>query len=166
MHWTLIEFSDDSLATADQPVVIIPLLPPGKTVTVRPMLDLPMVDCQEIRMAVSPRHALLLTWHDPRTDKSIVQADAAVAAQLNRAVTRQADRQWFYRPGRRPTTVTPPFLENAPCTPISGQLLPGYGFPAALASRRRARAGRLLEQTDRASDPDAVSVVMPAELAA
>lgn len=166
MHWTLLEFPDGGLATSDQPVVIVPLIPPGETVHARPMIDLAMPECLEIRFALGPRHAMLLTWHDAPDTEAIVQADDAVAAHLNRSVIRQADRQWFHHPARRPTTVTPPFLERTPCSPVSGALVPRYGFHAAVASNRRARVAAILQKPDDDTDPSAIKVVIRQPVAA
>ena len=147
MHWTLIEVDERLLATSDQPVTFVPLLPPGRTALVTAIPRGSLLDCEEVRFAVSPRHALLLTWIDqPWTDVMLRGTDRVVS-QLNRAVIAQANRQWFHHPDRRPVTVTPDSLalDNI-CLPVGRELHDGYGPGVAQISRRRADTARCLEQ--------------------
>jgi hypothetical protein len=140
MHMTLLECDDDLLATSDQPVTLVPLLEPGQRAEVGSPIANPLFDCQEIRFAIGPRHALLFTWLDEPSDEGVRYAGDDVAAQLNRAVIAQADKEWFHHPNRRPTTLTAGELDSRICRPIAPMLLPGYGSQYASASRRRADA--------------------------
>lgn len=148
MHWALLEFDERLLATSDQPLSIAPIVRPGESGNVGAFLDRPLLECEEIRFPVGPRHALLLTWHDGLADGTVIRADDGIAAQLNRAVVGQADEQWFYHPDRRPTTLIPRNLGDASCSAIGRTLIPGYGWHAAIASDRRARAATILRQPD------------------
>ena len=159
MHWTLVSFDQRLLATSDQPVTIVPLLAPGTRAKVLPLPRGPLLECQEVRIAVNPSKALVLTWHDEPDDGPPIRGDDPLAAQLNRAVIVQADRQWFHHPGRRPTSLLAPLIEAAPCSPIGGLVVSGYGHQSALSSRRRAdTAANLRELVESASD-DEVRVV-------
>lgn len=151
MHWTLIEFPASLLATSDQPVTIAPLLAPGESAPVLPLLRGPVFNAEEIRIAVGPRHALLLTWLNEPCDGGVVLAGDDVAAHLNRAVIGQREEEWFHHPERRPTTlIAPLFSEIGTCGLLGRRLLPGYGYEAAVASNRRWEAlgnlDRMVEQ--------------------
>jgi hypothetical protein len=100
------------LATSDHPVTVVPILRPSETERVQPITNRFVLECEEIRFAIGPKHALLLTWGDGANDGQRVGCDDQIAAQLNRAVIRQADTEWFHHPARRPTTFIAPVLES------------------------------------------------------
>ena len=136
MHWALLEFRDEVLATSDQPVTVV-ASEHGSDIGPAPVPTAGLTACEEIRMALDPRHALVLTWLNEPDDGPRVRGDDWLAAQLNGTVIKQADDQWFHHPVRRPTTLVPsPTLEQ-PTGPIGGQLFPGYDSAAAAVSRRR-----------------------------
>jgi Protein of unknown function (DUF4238) len=68
MHWTLVEFNHALLATSDQPVTIVPLMRPGVDVPVAAIPSGPLVDCLEVRFALTPCHALVMAWIDEPDD--------------------------------------------------------------------------------------------------
>lgn len=146
MHWTLLEFGAPLLATSDQPVTVVPLLDASETAPVTPLPQGPILDVEEIRLALGPRHALLMTWLDEPDDGPAVRGGHDEAAQLNRAVIGQADREWFHHPARRPTTLTPPLLQADRCGPLGREVLPAYDWRKALDSRRRRETAANLEQ--------------------
>ena len=146
MHWTLIKFDEHLLATSDQPVTVVPLLKPGFQALVVAHPRGPMIDCEEIRFAVGPRHALLFTWRDEPSASTAIEGSDEIAAQLNRAVIAQADREWFHHPARRPTRLTPPILEAGRCVPIGRIVHPDYTWETALTSRRRAETAISVER--------------------
>jgi Protein of unknown function (DUF4238) len=146
MDWTLVEFSDSVLATSDHPVTVVPILRDGEQAPVTPIPDRFVLECEEIRFPIGPRHALLFTWSDGTRDGIRVRGDDGMAAELNRAVTAQADTQWFHHPSRRPTTFAAPFLQPRTCSAIGRALLPGYGWERALVSRRRIATAAMIDQ--------------------
>jgi len=153
MHWSLIEFREPLLATSDQPFAVVPLLDEGQSAPVLPLLRGPMFNAEEMRIAIGPHRALLLTWLNQPCDGSIIQAGDEMAAELNRPVIGQADQEWFHHPDRRPTTLAGPLLDETACTPIGRKVHDGYGYHAALVSPRRMRAiqtmDRLVDATQR-----------------
>jgi hypothetical protein len=146
MHWTLVEFDCGLLATSDQPVTIVPIMRPGVDVPIAPIPSGPLVDCLEVRFALTPRHALVMAWIDEPDDGPVMNGDDALAAQLNRAVIAQADEQWFHHPARRPVRLIPPDLHAASCEPVSHRLHAGYDAVAASSSQRRIQAGANLDE--------------------
>jgi hypothetical protein len=160
MHWTLLEFPAALLATSDQPVTIAPLLAPGESAPVLPLLRGPVFNAEEIRIAVGPRHALLLTWLNEPCDDGIALAGDDVAAHLNRAVICQREDEWFHHPDRRPTTlVAPLFSEVVDCRLLGRQLLPGYDYEAAVSSPRRWKALGNLDRMVERDIKDRVEIV-------
>jgi hypothetical protein len=137
MHWALLEFRDEVLATSDQPVTVVPLLGEQDWA---PLATLPpggLASCEEIRMALDPRHALLMTWLNEPDDGPMFHGTDRVAAELNRAVIGQADEQWFHHPARRPTTLTPGTTPEQGCGAIGRLLFRDYDHESALCSQRR-----------------------------
>lgn len=166
MNRRLVEFDREVLATSDQPVSVVPLLPRGESAPVAALPDKPLLDCEEIRLAVGPRHALVFTWHDEPSPKAVVRGRDEIAAQLNRAVIAQADRDWFHHPARRPTTLTPPDLGSKVCLPVGSRLIAGYGAEAARSSSRRADTAANVERMIEDEITDQIRVVRVRPVAA
>jgi hypothetical protein len=145
MHWTLLDFRDEVLATSDQPVTVVPLLDGQSTAPLAPVPANGLADCEEIRMALDPRHALLLTWLNEPDDGPRLVGDDHLSTQLNRAVIGQADEQWFHHPARRPTTLTSSMLADRQCDAIGRLVIPGYGSEEAKCSQRRLDTVRNIE---------------------
>lgn len=121
MHWTLVEFARPLVATSDHPVVLWPGIDSSAPRAVE-MADVGLMECLEIRLALSPRHAVLMTWSDASdTDHVLVNGRRDHAANLNAFAVVNADRQWFHLPGRAPPRASGQLL------PLSVQLVPGYG---------------------------------------
>jgi hypothetical protein len=137
MHWTLLEFDERLLATSDQPVTVVPLLSAGSAAPLEPVPRTGLAECEEIRMPLDPRRALLLTWRNLPDDAPTIRVRDDIAVQLNRAVIGQADQQWFHHPDRRPTTLDATFAADGVCRAIGRMLLPGYGYDEAIGSQRR-----------------------------
>jgi hypothetical protein len=143
-HWTLIEFPDRLLATSDQPVAIVPILPDGTRAPVDAAPRGGILFAEEFRFPIDPKHALLFTWAEGRDTPVVPTGSDDLAADLNRAVVSQADREWFHHPQRRPTTLPLSGLRTGDCSPVARRLMPEYGPAAAVESlRRRAAAERL-----------------------
>jgi hypothetical protein len=146
MHWTVLEFSEPLLATGDQPVTIAPLLSEGSSAPVQPLPSNGLLNTEEIRFPLDPSHALLLTWLNEPDDGPALPCGDQIAAELNRAVIGQVDKDWFHHPERRPTTVTASNLRPGGCGLIGRALLHGYTAEQARDSRRRHDAARNLDQ--------------------
>ncbi len=139
MHWSLVEFPELLLATSDQPLTIVPILADGETAEVKALPDGPLLGCEEMRIALSPRLVLVLTWLNLPDDQPVLQGSDGLAADLNRAVIGQADRQWFHHPARRPTTLVASVFSSKLCPAVGRSLLADYSWQAALTSKRRLR---------------------------
>jgi hypothetical protein len=143
-HWTLIEFPDRLLATSDQPVTIVPILPDGMRAPVDAAPRGGILFAEEFRFPIDPKHALLFTWAEGRDTPVVPTGSDDLAAELNRAVISQADREWFHHPQRRPTTLPLSGMPTGNCVPVARRLMTWYGPKAAAESlRRRAAAERL-----------------------
>lgn len=145
MHWTLIEFDECLLGTSDQPVTVVPLLKPPTTGSSIAHPQIPLLECEEIRMPLGPQHALLFTWRDEPIEAQPISGNESLAADLNRAVIAQADEEWFHHPDC-PTSLVPPALDEGPCSAIGREILPGYGWQSATGSRRRSDAASIIER--------------------
>jgi hypothetical protein len=145
-HWTLLKFSAPLLATSDHPVTIVPLLADGASSPVRPLPPSGLLNTEEFRFAINPRVALLCTWLNEPDDGPPVAGTDELAAELNRAVISQADKEWFHHPDRHPAQLTPANLTLRECRAIGGTVLPQYGSEHALNSRRRQDTSRNLER--------------------
>lgn len=137
MHWTLVRFDDRLLATSDQPVTVVPMLDGSDSKIVHPVPRAGLLDCEEIRFALAPDLALIMSWLNEPEPTEPAAGNDLLAAQLNRAVITQADREWFYHPQRRPTTLYGRDLSAQGCLPLARLLHPGYGVEAARESQRR-----------------------------
>jgi Protein of unknown function (DUF4238) len=144
MHWTWVEFSGRDLATSDVPLTVVPILRDDEVAPVAPLPAGSLLDTEELRFALSPEDALVMTWLDHQGEGLRVRGGDRIAAYLNRAVIRQADRQWFHHPERRPTTLVTPDLGETWCPPVGRLILPGYDSARARCSRRRAHTGQMM----------------------
>ncbi|HEY0280563.1 MAG TPA: DUF4238 domain-containing protein [Solirubrobacterales bacterium] len=142
-HWTLVEFPAPLLATADQPITVIPLLDDG-TAPLRTLPTSGLLGTEEFRFALNPSVALICTWIDRPDGDPPVRGSEEIAAQLNRAVIDQADGEWFYRPGRRPA-ITLDELRPSGRRPVGRILFPGYGISQVRESRRLVETTRNAE---------------------
>lgn len=153
MHWTLMDFDRPLLATSDVPVTVVPILDVGNAAPVQPLPIGSLLDCEEIRFPLNPAQALVMTWLDRAGPPPRVQGDDELAAHLNRAVIRQADRQWFHIPARRPTTLLASDLGVNLCPQIGRLVHAGYGTGSARASARRSRTTQLLRAAIDSDEP-------------
>lgn len=146
MHWTLLEFPVPLLATSDQPVTVVPLLADGATARVLAMPPTGFVMTEEIRFALDPRHALVFTWVNDIDAERPVLADDDFAAELNRSVIAQADREWFHHPDRRATRLKRDDPNVEVCSSIGHQLIPEYSSSYAVESPRRLHTIKLINR--------------------
>jgi hypothetical protein len=144
MHWTLLSFDEPLLITSDQPVSPVPLMTPG---VIEPFTAFPgggWVKTLEIRFPLTPRLALLATWHmGPEAPITGTWQDAV---NLNVSTMQQAAKQFVQSPEREP--AMPPAIFERPqapvVVPISIQVLPGYTLDAATRSPRREQTSEIV----------------------
>lgn len=132
MHWTLVRFDDPVLATSDHPVVRWPISEGPRPPAPEPD-GFGFINLLEVRMALTPSLAVLMTWMDRADAPSPVRGRKHHAANLNSFVVAQAEKQWFHLPGRKPRSGSGRF------EPLSADLVPGYNATAAASSARRQR---------------------------
>jgi hypothetical protein len=130
MRWHLIEFDRPLLAISDHPVVEwhrkADVRRPGPNA-----LGIGALNFLEIRVPISPKLALLMTWQDLPDAASVIPGTEETAANMNAFTIANADRQWMYQPGS-----TPPVAQGY-LPPIAPTLIPGYGPSEVEASRVR-----------------------------
>ena len=137
MHWTLVDFHRPLIATCDEPVVLWP----GAESFSPQAFDIRrsgILECIEVRLPLSPQHAVLMTWSDkPDSADARVGGTRDQARNFNAFTAKAADRQWFHLPGR------PPPIGSGRLLPLSTQIVSGYTPHAAAASARRQRAAEI-----------------------
>jgi hypothetical protein len=138
MRWTLLEFENPCLALSDHPVISWPLNAAFR----RPEPNhsgVGALNLLEVRIPISPRQAILMTWSDEPGLTQRAQASKEIASNLNAFTIANAERQWFHRPGEA-TPVASGFLD-----PISPATLDGYDRLTAEASRIRKEVSKSIE---------------------
>ncbi|MDQ6805799.1 MAG: DUF4238 domain-containing protein [Actinomycetota bacterium] len=141
-QWALLRFPHPWLATCDQPLIPLALLPQGARVPVGETP--PLLETIEFRFVVNPSHALILSWHDAPDWTAWAMADQLLAAEINRSVVGRTDVEYFHRPDAKPPFVAPPWTPTDECNPISPRLDDGYWRETAVHSQRRRRADKLV----------------------
>jgi hypothetical protein len=71
MNWTLLRFDEPLLITSDHPVCPVPIIEGGADRAIHPMPDERWMNTIEVRFPLSPRLALLATWHMSEPQSSI-----------------------------------------------------------------------------------------------
>jgi hypothetical protein len=143
-HFCLLRAREPILGTGDQPVVPVPMRV-GTTAEIAAAPAGGFASTVELRVAVGPRHALLLTWLDDADDvRDAAEIGYPEACNLNWSVAVQADEECFLHPGGSMPTVSPPFAapNSHPLGPI---VHPGYSEEAAVRSGRRTQAAAKVE---------------------
>jgi hypothetical protein len=144
-HWTLLTTSDPILGTSDQPVVPVPIVGPqaAAEITATPAGGFALTT--EFRIAIDPRHALLLTWLDDADNiRDIATIGHRDACALNWSVAAQADAECFHHPQGSMPTVCPPFA-GPDSYPLGPSVHPGYDDDAAMRSSRRTQAAHRVD---------------------
>lgn len=138
MHWTLVTFKKGRLATSDHPVVVWPFSRRRST-PVRNDLDAGVTDTLEVFAPLAPDVLLLMTWLDGKDEPRPADGEGRHVATANAFVTANADEQWFHEPG------VDPWMTRGMRTPLSSDLVAGYGRAGAERSPRRAQARALAQ---------------------
>lgn len=127
MKWTLLEFDGPCLALSDHPVVDWPIVTEFR----RPepsRVGVGALNFLEVRIPVSPSHALLMTWSDQPGLTSKRAASNHLAANLNAFSIANAERQWVKQPG---STIP---ISTGYLDPVAPVIDPDYGRESAEAS--------------------------------
>jgi hypothetical protein len=126
MVWALVRFSRPMLATSDHPIFGWSLF----EATSRPQPTpegLGLINLLEVRVPVSSRSAILMTWLDRAGDIAVpFEGGRQQARNLNAFTIAQAEKQWFHAPGANPS-----YGKRRAYRALSAELLPGYGVDAA-----------------------------------
>ena len=143
MQWVLVSFGEELLITGDQPVIALPTMPPGRQSNAEAVPSRGFLDTIEVRFPADPRHALLMTWRGE--EDTSAGGSFAQACNMNASISRQADKEWFFKPGTVAHRLNPATLQPD-VVPISTELFPEYTSAAALRSRRRLETERVAAQ--------------------
>jgi Protein of unknown function (DUF4238) len=108
MRWTLLRCGSPRLATSDQPLVPVPI-GAGGPIPLSPVPPAGLQYVHEVRLAVSPRLLLLLTWADDFSEERISKAAIDQVRNHNGSVVAHADVQWFHLPDGSPERVAGPW---------------------------------------------------------
>jgi len=138
MRWHLLDFGASVLAVSDHPVVTWPADVRMTEAFRAPRLG--PLGAVEVRVPLSDRLAVLMTWQDVPDTGTPVAADVRLAGELNAFVVGQADRQWMHRPGAEPVILPGQF------GPLYRSFELGYSALSMSGSRRRAHAANFLER--------------------
>jgi hypothetical protein len=137
MRWDLLVLEDDELVLSDHPVVEWPMTVerrrPGTVPTGHGMLNV-----LEMRIPLSPRIALLLTWQEGTDGPIPLPVSPEVAANLNAFSVEQADKQWMHPPEAQPT------IGSGLLGPVSPLVFRGYVAPVAMACPVRERVSEVV----------------------
>ncbi len=141
MRWRVLRFAEPVVAYSDQPIVVWPL---GRlAIDEQPeQPTLGPLAAFEIRVPISPRLILLMTWDDSSDATLPIDAPPIFAAESNALVIAQADKQWMHRRGSRP-----PIARHV-MRPISEVLDPTYSHQVAKYAQRRRAAMRRSAEVD------------------
>jgi len=124
----------------------VPLLALGEAATVDAFPEHGLLATEEFCFPIHPRRALLFTWANEPDTRDTVDGTHDMAANMNRAVIGQADREWFHHPERRATRLGIDGLPSFECRPLGRLLLPDYGTEAAIKSQRRFDATKCINE--------------------
>lgn len=130
MCWTLVEFARPVLATSDHPVVVWPMTDQGRRAQSVVPANVGLRNFLEVRLPVSPRRALLMTWRDLPDDPDPVPGKTHHADNFNAFTVAEADEQWFFLPGTRC-----PGIRDGIWLPLSAELVRGYSSSAVPLSQ-------------------------------
>lgn len=152
MRWQLLHFDSPLVAYSDQPVVVWPLnvaafaVPPNAP-------NFGPLNALEVRAPLSPHLVVLMTWADEPDISGPVEAPPVYAAETNKLVIAQADKQWMHRLGSEPPVAA------GPIRPLSRAFEDRYTRDAVESSRRRAATAAYLDRVAKRRFIDDIEVV-------
>jgi hypothetical protein len=130
MCWTLVDFGRPVLATGDHPVVVWPMEDGGRDIAATNPAEVGIRNFLEVRLPVSPRLALLMTWRDRPDDPHRIDGKRHHADNLNAFTVAEAEEQWFSLPSARR-----PRIRGGTWLPLSAELVHGYSSASAGTTR-------------------------------
>jgi len=138
MHWTLLRFRSPVIATSDHPIHV--WYSERRSSTPMPARrGAGMLKTLEVRLPLSPRLALLMTWL-PQPDPDVPTPGARHHPKnLNAFTVAEAEQHWFHLPDTKPPVGTEEFL------PLSGDLYRGYDAATAWNSPLRQQVSRNIQ---------------------
>ncbi len=142
MHWTLVRFDAERLATSDHPVVVWPLAR-GRCVPRANDMGAGVTATLEAFAPLGPSRLLLMTWRHDADTPVVVPGRRGELATAGAFVVANADAQWFHKPSLKP------WLAKGPREPLSRTLLDDYDTVEAYTSPRRAQAVELASAESR-----------------
>ena len=119
-HWTLLCFARPALISSDHPISSV--LWTRDTSRSAGAPSLLVLDSLEMRVALGPTTALLLTWADAHDRVDVVRAARHHLSAFNRGAWEQAERHRFWQPGTTPRDIQ----DRRPLAPISAELFRAY----------------------------------------
>lgn len=122
MHWTLLYFARPVLVSSDHPIDTVAWTRDRDRSVGAP--DVLLLDSSEVRLAVGPRAALLLTWADVDDRVEAVRAARHHFRLINSGVWDTAEQHRFWQPGVVPRGIE----ERQALRPIAPELFPGYSI--------------------------------------
>lgn len=151
MTWTLLHLPTPGLALSDHPVSVWPIRDASRPPQPSEAGEIGLTNVLEVRVPVSPRLAVLMSWADRADDSQPVEIGKRVAKNLNSFTIAEAELEWFHLPdSRRPASGTGNWVS------LAIELVNDYSRRQASRSwvrqeiRRRltAQAGRGIESLD------------------
>jgi hypothetical protein len=161
MNWTLFQFDEPWLITADHPVCPVPLMDPVGRADVEAMPPEGWANVLEVRFPISPYLGLLMCWQlEP--DPPIVSGTWDHAANFNAGLKAQADARWFRVPGTMPpfpSRIAREIDWNLPA--LAPQLFAGYNSATARDSGLRAAVVKQIDRFVEMQDDTTMVLVRP-----
>lgn len=150
MHWQLVRFGENRLITADHPVVCLPF---SNLVGVEAVPSYGLRNIVEVRMALTPSRAIVLTWLDEPNDLPPMRGHPHLARQLNHSTRLQAEKQWFSRPGSSPA------VRDADLHHVGPKIHQAAGVLDGLSSRWRDATAAAQRMADAQGARQSMSIV-------
>lgn len=119
MHWTLLRFARPVLISSDHPISTVRWTRDASRSHGAP--DMLLLDSFEVRLAISPTTALLLTWADADDRVDVVRPARHHLRAFNLGAWEQAERHRFWQPGTMPRGI-----DRGPALPIAAEFFCGY----------------------------------------
>jgi hypothetical protein len=144
MHWTLLRCGAPRLATSDHPLVPIPAMAVRETPAA--ITSSGFMNTIELRLAVSPKLLLLMTWLDDYDQELLTRLSFDQVQNHNSVVTAQAEHQWFHHPDYPPRVIEKDFPA------LSLDLYSKHRYDG-ISSRRRHATQQLVDDMVEAPEP-------------
>lgn len=141
MTWALVRFDRPLLALGDHPVTIWPIGSDLRRPRTTDLGTIGLRNLYEVRIPVSPQHALLMFWGDRVDEPEFLQGQKRHAKNLNSFSIGYSELEWFFNP----ESPRPPASKSRAWRSLSSELLPNYSHADAFHSKIRERVGESLQ---------------------